>query len=101
MAYIPRTRLFVEVPLAAGASVALPEAQAHYLTHVMRAGAGARVLAFNGADGEWEAEIVLPAKRRVALTVIAQTRAQDAVCDVVLVFAPVKRIEFLVEKATE
>jgi 16S rRNA (uracil1498-N3)-methyltransferase len=101
MTYVPRTRLFVEAPLAAGASVDLSEAQAHYLTHVMRAGAGARVLAFNGADGEWEAEIVVPGKRRVALGVLTQTRAQDTVPDVELVFAPVKRIEFLVEKATE
>ncbi|MGZ5918813.1 MAG: 16S rRNA (uracil(1498)-N(3))-methyltransferase [Hyphomicrobium sp.] len=101
MAYVPHIRLFVEAPLAGGASVALSEAQGHYLTHVMRAGAGAHVLAFNGQDGEWEAEVAIPGKRRVALNMLAQTRVQDAVPDVELVFAPVKRIEFLVEKATE
>ena len=101
MAYVPRTRLFVESPLSSGAEVALSEGQGHYLTHVMRAGAGARVLAFNGADGEWEAEVVIPGKRRVALGVLTKTREQDVVPDVELVFAPVKRIEFLVEKATE
>jgi 16S rRNA (uracil1498-N3)-methyltransferase len=101
MAYVPRTRLFVEAPLAAGAAVALSEGQGHYLTHVMRAGAGARVRVFNGADGEWEAEVVIPAKRRTALSVTTQTRTQQGVPDVELVFAPVKRIEFLVEKATE
>jgi 16S rRNA (uracil1498-N3)-methyltransferase len=101
MAYVPRTRLFVEAPLAAGAAVPVSEQQAHYLTHVMRAAAGERVLAFNGKDGEWDAEIAVPGKRQVALCALSQTREQDAVPDVTLVFAPVKRIEFLVEKATE
>src|SRR6185312_14514979 len=49
MAYVPRIRLFVEAPLTGGTSIALSEAQGHYLTHVMRAGPGTRVLAFNGS----------------------------------------------------
>ena len=50
-------RLFVDAPLAAGASVALDRDQANYLGNVLRLGSGARILAFNGRDGEWDAEI--------------------------------------------
>lgn len=101
MTYTPRTRLFVDAPLAAGAAVEASEGQAHYLSHVMRAKAGEAVALFNGRDGEWGARVAFPAKRRVHLDVGEKLREQTATPDVWLVFAPVKRIEFLVEKATE
>ncbi len=101
MTYTPRTRLFVEAPLAAGAVVEAAEGQAHYLMHVMRAKAGEPVALFNGRDGEWSAAVAFPSKRKVHLDVGDRLREQYAEPDVALVFAPVKRIEFLVEKATE
>lgn len=101
MTYTPRTRLFVEAPLEPGAAVAASEGQAHYLSHVMRAKAGDPVALFNGRDGEWSAAVAYPAKRRVQLDVGERLREQGADPDVWLAFAPVKRIEFLVEKATE
>ncbi|MBX7199642.1 MAG: 16S rRNA (uracil(1498)-N(3))-methyltransferase [Rhodospirillaceae bacterium] len=101
MTYTPRTRLFVEAPLAAGAAVEAAEGQAHYLMHVMRAKAGDAVALFNGRDGEWSAKVAYPAKRKVHLEAGERLREQYAEPDVWLVFAPVKRIEFLVEKATE
>ncbi len=101
MTYTPRTRLFVEASLAAGAAVEASEGQAHYLSHVMRAKAGEDVALFNGRDGEWGAKVAFPSKRRVQLDVGEKLREQTVTPDVWLVFAPVKRIEFLVEKATE
>ena len=101
MTYTPRTRLFVEAPLSAGAAVAASEGQAHYLNHVMRAKAGDAVALFNGRDGEWAAHVAYPSRRLVQLDVRERLREQTADPDVWLVFAPVKRIEFLVEKATE
>jgi 16S rRNA (uracil1498-N3)-methyltransferase len=101
MTYSPRTRLFVEAPLPPGAVIEAAEGQAHYLMHVMRAKAGEDVALFNGRDGEWGAKIAYPAKRKVHLEVGARLRAQYTEPDVWMVFAPVKRIEFLVEKATE
>jgi 16S rRNA (uracil1498-N3)-methyltransferase len=94
-------RLFVDAPFAAGAEVAATDAQAHYLLNVMRAGAGKTVALFNGRDGEWHASITVPAKRRVNFTLLQQTRAQSQEPDLWLAFAPVKRAEFLVEKASE
>ena len=50
-------RLFVDAPLAPGGEIALDKARSHYLTSVMRLGAGADVRLFNGSDGEWRAVI--------------------------------------------
>ena len=50
-------RLFLDAPLAAGASVPVDRAQANYLLNVLRLKAGDAVLVFNGRDGEWRADI--------------------------------------------
>ncbi len=94
-------RLYVEAPLEAGAGIAASDAQAHYLLNVMRLGAGAAVLLFNGHDGEWQATVTVPSKRRLHFEVLRQIRGQRPVPDLWLAFAPVKRLEFLVEKASE
>lgn len=43
-------RLFVDAALAPGAQVPLERDQSNYLGNVLRLGAGAAVLAFNGRD---------------------------------------------------
>jgi 16S rRNA (uracil1498-N3)-methyltransferase len=104
-AWPPRSlpRLFVETPLAAGARVELEAAQANYLGNVMRLKEGDRLLLFDGASGEWLAEIVEVSKRRMTLIVSEPTRPQESVPDLWLAFAPVKkgRVDWLVEKAVE
>lgn len=98
-----RLRLFVDVPLEAHARVLPDTAQTHYLLHVMRARAGARVLLFNGRDGEWRARVADVSRRDCALVCEAQTRPQQIGPDVWLAFAPVKKTpgEYLAQKATE
>jgi len=98
-----RTRLHVEAPLAAGATVALDADRAHYLLHVLRLKPGAAVALFNGRDGEWRASLAEAGKRGAALAVEAQLRPQAAEPDLWLCFAPIKsgRIDFLAEKAGE
>ena len=95
-------RLFVDAPLAAGASVALDRDQANYLGNVLRLASGAEILAFNGRDGEWHAEIT-GRKRPEALTIVKQTREQDHLDDVTYVFALLKhaRLDYIVQKAVE
>jgi 16S rRNA (uracil1498-N3)-methyltransferase len=95
-------RLFIDAPLAAGASVPLDRDQANYLGNVMRLGSGASVLAFNGRDGEWQAEIA-GRKRPETLRVVKQTREQDQPGDVTYVFALLKhaRLDYLVQKSVE
>ena len=98
-----KTRLYVAGDLGARVAVTLDEGQAHYLLHVLRAGAGNRLLLFNGRDGEWLAEITSAAKRGVTATCLKQTEPQRRGTDIWLAFAPVKKIpsDYLVQKATE
>ena len=96
-------RLFVRTPLGEGARVELDATQANYLGNVLRMKAGAELLLFDGASGEWLARIADTGKKRMSLTVERRTREAEAISNLWLAFAPVKRarIDWLVEKATE
>ena len=104
-AWPPRSlpRLFVATPLSEGVPVALDGPQANYLGNVMRLGVGGEVLLFDGASGEWLAKVADVGKRKMLLIVERRTHEAEAVPDLWLAFAPVKRapVEWLVEKATE
>ncbi|HEX6375269.1 MAG TPA: 16S rRNA (uracil(1498)-N(3))-methyltransferase [Allosphingosinicella sp.] len=96
-------RLFVEQTLAQGESLTLDGPPANYLANVLRLGLGARVKLFDDRTGEWLAEIAEAGRKRVILAVGERLREREAVPDLWLLFAPVKRgrIDWLVEKATE
>ena len=96
-------RLFVRTPLSEGVRVELDPGQANYLGNVMRLGEGAELLTFDGESGEWLARIAEAGKKRMTLVIERWTREPEAVPDVWLAFAPVKRTQtdWLVEKATE
>jgi len=96
-------RLYLDAPFTPGARLDLAKDQAHYLVNVMRRQAGDTVRVFNGRDGEWRAGIAEANKRRAALQLLEQTRAQHAAPDLHLYFSPVKkaRTDFIIEKATE
>ncbi|HTK57733.1 MAG TPA: 16S rRNA (uracil(1498)-N(3))-methyltransferase [Sphingomicrobium sp.] len=104
-AWPPRSlpRLYVDTPLAAGAQIDLDAAQANYLGNVMRLKEGGRLLLFDGMSGEWLAEVVEAGRKRMRLVVGEPTKPQEAVPDLWLAFAPVKkgRVDWLVEKAVE
>jgi len=104
-AWPPRSlsRLFVTTPLGEGVPVALDGPQANYLGNVMRLGVGGEVLLFDGASGEWLARVADVGKRKMLLIVERRVRQAEAVPDLWLAFAPIKRapLEWLVEKATE
>ncbi len=99
----PKIRLYVDQPLDQGQSVVLTREQAHYLFGVMRQGVGDAVALFNGRDGEWRAEVADAGKRGGVLSCSAETKAQDVLPDLWLLFAPIKkaRTDFIVEKAAE
>lgn len=96
-------RLFLRQSLSAGASVELEPGQANYLGKVMRLKAGDEALVFDGASGEWLARVSAVGKKHMTLAVERRTGEQEAVPDLWLAFAPVKRAQtdWLVEKATE
>jgi 16S rRNA (uracil1498-N3)-methyltransferase len=96
-------RLYVPAPLASGAAVVLKDQQAHYLLHVMRLQQGATFRLFNGADGEWLAEIVATGKRDLTLRCDRKLRDPSPPPDIDYIFAPLKhaRLDYMAQKATE
>jgi 16S rRNA (uracil1498-N3)-methyltransferase len=96
-------RLYVSADLAPGVAATPGDSAVHYLRHVLRLEAGAKLLAFNGRDGEWEAQLAFPSKRDVKLEILKQTRAQPERGALHYAFAPVKqaRLDFIVQKAVE
>ena len=96
-------RLFVDQPLAAGATLTLDGPSANYLGNVLRLQPGDQVKLFDDRTGEWLAEIAEAGKRKVSLRVIELLRPRETTPDLWLLFAPIKRgrIDWLVEKATE
>ena len=98
-----KVRLYVDQPLGPGQPIALTADQAHYIVSVMRLGAGAQILVFNGRDGEWRASLAAVGRRHASLVAEARTAPLRMPPDLWLVFAPLKkaRTDFIVEKATE
>jgi len=96
-------RLFVQDPLAAGVVIAPSLEQSRYLISVMRLKSGDNLLLFNGADGEWRANVADVFKRGCTLRVEALVRGQTFPPNVDLIIALVKRarLETIVEKAVE
>ena len=96
-------RLCITADLSEGARVELPREQVHYLTGVLRLGEGARVLAFNGRDGEWAMRLGASGRKSIVLEVLEMTRPQEAPPDVDYLFAPLKhaRLDYMAQKAVE
>lgn len=96
-------RLFVAAPLAEGAQVLIEGPQAHYLSRVMRLGAGGAVVLCDDLTGEWAARVVTAGKREVALSVDSQLRQREEVPDFTLYAALLKkdRFDLVLEKACE
>ncbi|MEG8037843.1 16S rRNA (uracil(1498)-N(3))-methyltransferase [Sphingomonas sp. LR60] len=103
-AWPPRStpRLFVETALAPG-PLTLAGPQAHYLISVMRTKPGDPVKLFDDASGEWLAVASAIGKRDLTLDVQERLRAREAVPDLWLVAAPLKkgRVDWMAEKACE
>jgi 16S rRNA (uracil1498-N3)-methyltransferase len=96
-------RLYVEAGLAEKAEVSLDKAQTNYLCNVLRLGDGARILTFNGRDGEWLARLIQTGRKTIFLSVEEKTREQGTPIDLHYIFAPLKhaRLDYMVQKAVE
>lgn len=96
-------RLFVDAPLTEGASVPLDRAQANYLLNVMRLKTGDAVRIFDDRTGEWAARIESEGRRDARLVVATRLGPREAVPDLWLCVAPIKRarIDLVAEKASE
>jgi 16S rRNA (uracil1498-N3)-methyltransferase len=100
---MPEPRLLIDLPLRAGAEIALDEAQTRHVGTVLRLDVGDALRPFNARDGEWRARVNAKSKRGMSMTVESLLRDARATPDLDLLFAPVKRhaTDLIVEKATE
>ena len=96
-------RLYVSPDLRAEAIVPLESGQQNYLLNVLRMEEGAKVLVFNGHDGEWLAEVRKPTRKTAVLALLEQTRPQTPTGTIRYAFAPLKsaRLDYVVQKAIE
>ena len=96
-------RLHIAGPLAEGGECELDRDQSHYLSHVLRLGAGDAILVFDGRSGEFLAEIAAAGKKTLRLAIGRQTRAQTPQGMIDYLFAPLKhaRLDYMVQKAVE
>lgn len=96
-------RLFLPHGLTQNAVVEPDAQQSHYLSHVLRLKPAAKLLVFNGRDGEWLCEVAAVEKKKVLLRLLAQVRPQPPHPDLLYCFAPLKagRLDYLVQKAVE
>ncbi len=96
-------RLFVAETLAAGAALRIEGNRAHYLARVMRVAPGDIVILCDDVTGEWAARVADVGKRDVVLDVAEMLRPREAVPDLWLCPALLKkdRFDFVLEKATE
>lgn len=96
-------RLYVEAPLRAGAVFDLPPGPARHV-QVRRAQPGDVLHLFDGAGGEWTAEVLQMGRQQVAVRVDAHhTVDREPALGITLAMGmPANdRMDFLVEKATE
>jgi len=96
-------RLCLDDDLEAGRRIALTPEAGNYLLNVLRLAPGARVLAFNGRDGEFATAIGPVERKRGSLIVGERLRAQEFPPDVDYLFAPLKhaRLDYMAQKAVE
>lgn len=96
-------RLFVSDELATGRMVTLEGNQASYLARVMRVAPGDAVILCDDLTGEWAAQVVEAGKRSVVLEPVTHLRPREAVPDLWLCPALLKkdRFDLVLEKATE
>jgi 16S rRNA (uracil1498-N3)-methyltransferase len=96
-------RLFVDTPMSDGLTLIIDGAQAHYLLNVMRLKVGDALCLFDDRSGEWRGVIGDVRKRDLSLTLTDHLRPREAVPDLWLAAAPIRRARYdwVAEKACE
>lgn len=97
-------RLYVELPLTAGAEITLPAAAAHHVRSVLRLTREADVTLFDGSGNEYEARLIAVHREGVrALVGAALTPDTESALDLTLVqcISRGERMDYTLQKAVE
>jgi 16S rRNA (uracil1498-N3)-methyltransferase len=97
-------RHFVDLPLAEGESVSLPEVAVAHLVRVLRLGPGDRVHLFNGDGHDYEAELESAGKREARARVLARVAVlSESPLAITLAqgIARGEKMDLILQKATE
>jgi len=97
-------RHFVDLPLAEGMALDLPEAAVAHLVRVLRLGAGDRVRLFNGDGHDYEAELESTGKREARARVLSRVLvASESPLAITLAqgIARGEKMDLILQKATE
>ena len=96
-------RFFCDVPLSAGARIALPDALAHHALRVLRLRAGESVILFNGQGGEYPAVLEVEGKAGFGQLGAFDPREAELAGRIILVqgLPSGDKMDWVVEKAVE
>lgn len=98
------TRVHVDLPLAPGMELALPEAPAVHLVRVLRLGVGDDCVLFNGDGSDYAARVLAIGKRELRVGVTAATPVErESPLRIVLLqgIARGEKMDLILQKATE
>ena len=98
------SRLFVDLPLAAGQDVLLPAEAAHHLGVVLRAQAGQPVILFNNTGIEAQAVLVRADRKQVVAqvgSIAAVGRESPLAIHLAIGISRGERMDFVLQKSTE
>lgn len=98
------TRVHVDVPLATGMEIDLPEGAARHVARVLRLGAGDSLRLFNGRGGEYEADIQAVRRDMVSLRIgLHHDVERESPLRIVLLqgIARGEKMDLVLQKATE
>jgi 16S rRNA (uracil1498-N3)-methyltransferase len=97
-------RVFTPQALAPQSTLALAEAQSHYLSKVLRMQAGRELILFNGEGGEYSAEISAVHKKLISVTVkefTTENRQSHLQLELAIGVSRGERMDWVLQKATE
>lgn len=97
-------RVHVEEELEVGAEIALPQAQSHYLKHVLRLQPGAALLLFNGREAlDFHAVLIANGKKLSARleAAIAVGTEPELASEIVQGLGRADHIDWMIQKTTE
>lgn len=98
------TRVYVDIPLAVGARIALPDGAAGHLLRVLRAQVGDACVLFNGDGNDYDARIAAIGRREASVEILAVREVRnESPLRIVLVqgIARGEKMDWILQKATE